>query len=157
MVWRREPWHEARQVNLCFRKPDETGFVGQPLGVVVKPEACSGGGGLFGSAVSYTKVLRTLLNDGVCPDSGVRIVGQATVKMMTTPLVTDPKYFEAVWEYMKHDTAVGPPGDAVDSSRQVCMIVKLVTKDIEGARRKGTFYGEGYANTSWMVVSEPCH
>lgn len=146
MVWRRETFHEARQVDLCFRNSDDTGFKGIPLGVVKRPQACSGGGGLFGSAQSYMKLLRTLLNDGVSPDTGKRIVQKTTIDMMATPLVTDPKFAKAVWDYLKHDMPSDPAaGREIDTSRQVGMTIKIITKDIEGGRRKGTFYGEGYA------------
>ena len=146
MAWRRNASHIAKQVDLCFRKADNTGFTGAPLGVVERPEACSGGGGLFGSAVSYMKITRALLHDGISPDTGARLVKKETIDMMITPLVTEERYLKQVWEYMKHDMPSSPAGDAeVNSDRKVCMIIKLITKDIEGGRRKGTFYNEGYA------------
>jgi CubicO group peptidase (beta-lactamase class C family) len=146
MVWRRNVEHTIKQVDLCFRKEDNTGFTGAPLGVVERPQACSGGGGLFGSARSYIKLLQTLLNDGVSPETGARIVKKETIDMMATPLVTDQKYLKQVWEYLKYDTPSSPPGNVeVGTDRMVCMIIKRVMKDIEDGRREGTFYGEGYA------------
>lgn len=92
------------------------------------------------------KILRTLLNDGTCPDTGVQLCKKQTLQMMTTPLVTDERYLKDVWEYLKNDTPMASPdGKDLDSSRAVGMIVKICQEDIEGGRRKGTFYGEGYA------------
>ena len=125
---------------------DGKSYTGMPLGVVHKPLACSGGGGLFGTAPSYIKILQMLLNGGVYPGNGKRIVDEKTIAMMSTPLVTDQRYLKDVWEYMKHDTPMQPAGDLeLGTSRAVCMIIKKVLEDIPGGRRKGTIYGEGYA------------
>lgn len=146
MVWRRDECDLKQEVDLCMKKPEGEGYVGLPLGVVHKPLACSGGGGLFGTAPSYIKILRALLNNGVSPESGHRLIKQETWDLMCTPLITDKKYLKDVWEYLKHDTAIDPAGDReYDDSRAVCMIIKRTLKDYEGGRRKGTMYGEGYA------------
>lgn len=146
MVWRRDDVHLAREVDLCMSNSEGDGYTGLPLGVVHRPLACSGGGGLFGSAPSYIKILRALLNGGVFPDNNFRLVKEETLDMMSTPLVTEEKYLKDVWEYLKHDTAIDPAGDReLDTSRAVCMIIKKVRKDIPGGRRQGTIYGEGYA------------
>ena len=146
MVWRREEHHLKQEVDLCMTNKEGGGYTGMLLGVVQKPLACSGGGGLFGTAPSYIKLLQMLLNDGVYPGRGKRILKKETIEMMSTPLVTDSKYLKDVWEYMKHDTPMDPAGDReLGTDRAVCMIIKKVLKDISGGRRKGTIYGEGYA------------
>ena len=101
MFWRRDPSTASRLVNLCMWKNGEEGFTPGDIGGALRPETCSGGGGLFSSVTSYMKVLRTLLNDGIYHDTGVRLVKKETVDLMFSPLIEDPKQQQGMWSYLK--------------------------------------------------------
>lgn len=146
MFWRRGPEHSDRLVNLCMRKADGSGYEGVDIGGVLRPLACSGGGGCFGSARSYMKLLRTLLNDGVFLDNGARIIKKETWEMMCTPLIEDPKQQEGMWQYLNN--ALPLPSKHDDGFNLSCNLgfaIKIMLEDLPEGRRAGTVFGEGYA------------
>lgn len=141
MVWRREPRHTERLVDLCSWRAGVEGFTGGDNGGVLKPLCCSGGGGLYASATSYMKVLRTLLNDGISPDTGARIIGKDTIDLMLTPQVTQLELRDAVYKYCKDNI---PFGAEKVGSCELGLGVKVMMEDLPGGRRAGSCFGEGY-------------
>ncbi|KAL2837306.1 beta-lactamase/transpeptidase-like protein [Aspergillus pseudoustus] len=64
----------------------------------------SGGAGLFGSIREFSKILATLLNDGISPDTGVAILSPATIReMFTNQLPTQPNFARRALPAVKPD------------------------------------------------------
>ncbi|KAJ5097487.1 beta-lactamase/transpeptidase-like protein [Penicillium angulare] len=82
------PSVELQERLVGFWERDEEGHVAQ-RSFPLKPQSeetsgsfCSGGAGLFGSLEEFSKILATLLCDGISPATGNKILQQATVKEM---------------------------------------------------------------------------
>lgn len=147
MFWRRDPESDSRLVNLCMWKAGEPGYTPAEIGGVLRPAACSGGGGLFSSVPSYMKILRTLLNDGVYKGTGFRLVSKDTVDlMMFSPLIEDPKQQKGMWEYVKNSLPL--PSKHDDGFNLRCVPTVRFWSLVDSLQRQCRIRGEDHDGRS---------
>lgn len=109
----------------------------------------SGGGGLYGDAASFTRVLAALL--------GGKLLKKETVSEMLTPQLKDADFFHrTVVEDAQSDMfRVGVLGSIPREIKLNFGLGGLVTlEDIKGARRSGSISWSGLPNCYWVCTSD---
>jgi CubicO group peptidase (beta-lactamase class C family) len=144
MVFRRDERLMSKQTNICTRNEDGSGFTGMDAGGVVRPQCCSGGGGLWSSPKSYIKLLQAVLNDGVYKPTGVRILDKASIDLMGTPHITKPEILQGLADFLKRD--IPPPfvNEGHNPKHTLGLGIKVMEEEIPGGRSNKTLYGDGY-------------
>ncbi|GAA5890052.1 hypothetical protein JCM6882_009212 [Rhodosporidiobolus microsporus] len=113
-----------------------------------------GGSGLYGSAPSYLKILRTLLRGGKT-DSGAQLLKPETVDSMFVNYLDRAEQMEDLWAFTKtgndpwnHKGAVKVPALGYGYGGN------LTREGLPSGRGKGALTWSGFANTYWVVDRE---
>ncbi|KAI5475466.1 hypothetical protein MNV49_001357 [Pseudohyphozyma bogoriensis] len=156
MTFRRQPAHVAAQVNLTCWHPSYP--MDRVNSLALSPLTCSGGAGLFGTARSFLKVLRTVLNRGEFADTSVRVLKSETVDLMFTPQIHNAaikaqlnEYLEADHDPYSRSLATGGEGPVLRKERNWGLGGGLNIEGFEGGRGAGTLFWYGLGNTYWWI------
>ncbi|CAG8000356.1 unnamed protein product [Penicillium olsonii] len=122
-----------------------------------KSRFCMGGAGCFGTPIEYCRIIATLLNDGVSPSTGARLLKSEMVKeMFTDQIPTLPRYCN---EY----TPTGKPEVANSTPLTPCpddltegwgLSFSLSHSQSATGRAAGSGSWEGVANLFWFADRE---
>ncbi|KAL6248850.1 hypothetical protein RBB50_003913 [Rhinocladiella similis] len=108
----------------------------------------SGGGGLFGRPNEYVEILAVILNDGVHPRTGNRLLKKETVDKMFNPSLPEEPGFENGFKVTKPD---GMSPEGIPQGFGLGFSLQLGDSS---AHRKGTGFGGGLPSLSWWADRE---
>ncbi|KAJ5351892.1 beta-lactamase family protein [Penicillium brevicompactum] len=122
-----------------------------------KQRFCMGGGGCFGKPLEYSRIIATLLNDGLSPHTGARLLRPETVQeMFTDQIPTMPRYCN---EYtpsanpkLANPTPIFPSPD--DATEGWGLSFSLSHSQSPTGRAAGSGSWEGVANLFWFADRE---
>ncbi|KAL1305771.1 hypothetical protein AAFC00_003940 [Neodothiora populina] len=119
---------------------------------------CAGGHGLYGTPTEYCKILATILNHGVDPVGGARLLQAATVEqMLENQIPHQPNFARDLAPSAKpdivsdDDETFSQPGDPPQGWG--ISFFKLLADGPHGWR-KGTVWWSGVANLVWWIDME---
>ncbi|KAH8816975.1 beta-lactamase/transpeptidase-like protein [Xylogone sp. PMI_703] len=117
---------------------------------------CSGGAGAFTSLPDYSKILATLLCDGVSPLTHQRILGAEMVSLMFENQVPHLPNFgrkgiPAAMPQLTNSIPDLHPQDGNPPQGWSMAGLKLLEKDISTGRREGSVHWSGISNVYWWL------
>ncbi|KAJ5097072.1 beta-lactamase family protein [Penicillium angulare] len=118
---------------------------------------CMGGGGCFGKPAEYCRIIATMLNDGLSPNTGVQILKPETVKeMFTDQIPTMPRYCNDSWPVAKPELANATPLIPCDDDLTEGWGLSFSLSHTKSAtgREAGSGSWEGIANLYWFADRE---
>lgn len=88
-----------RAASSHARHPDDGTLHQWELPRPAHPEFDSGGGGLWSTMVDYGRFIQALLNNGVAPATGERVVDEATVALMATNAIGELRVSKLITQH----------------------------------------------------------
>ncbi|CAG8931608.1 unnamed protein product [Penicillium salamii] len=122
-----------------------------------KDRFCMGGAGCFGKPVQFCRIIATMLNDGVSPNTGAKLLRPETVKeMFTDQIPTMPRYCNlytpAGKAELANSTPLVPCPDDMTEGWGLSFSLSHTQSDTGRAAESGSW--EGLANLFWFADRE---